>query len=105
MDLNDKPVSPGGDGRQAHPLHHPGLTTGVGGVHHNGKVALLIGGSLAMALKGFEDYEIVGAARRQATVDYANAHGAVILYDSAYEAFITQPDIPHSIFEIEGRRL
>ena len=35
----------------------------------------LIGGSLAMALKGFEDYEIVGAARRQATVDYANAHG------------------------------
>lgn len=35
----------------------------------------LIGGSLAMALKGFEDYEIVGVARRQATVDYAIAHG------------------------------
>lgn len=34
----------------------------------------LIGGSLAMALKGFEDYEIVGVARRQATVDYALAH-------------------------------
>lgn len=36
----------------------------------------LIGGSLAMALKGFEDYEVVGVARRQATVDYANTHGA-----------------------------
>lgn len=35
-------------------------------------------------------------------VDYANAHGAVILFDAAYEAFITGPGIPHSIFEIEG---
>ena len=35
----------------------------------------LIGGSLAMALKGFEDYEVVGIARRQATVDYAAEHG------------------------------
>ncbi len=35
-------------------------------------------------------------------VDYANEHGSVILYDSAYEAFITQPGIPHSIFEIPG---
>ena len=35
-------------------------------------------------------------------MDYANAHDAVILYDSAYEAFITEPDIPHSIFEIPG---
>jgi len=37
-------------------------------------------------------------------VDYANEHGSVILYDSAYEAFITQPDIPHSIFEVEGAK-
>ena len=37
-------------------------------------------------------------------VDYANAHGSVILYDSAYEAFITQPGIPHSIYEVEGAR-
>lgn len=37
-------------------------------------------------------------------VDYANAHGSVILYDSAYEAFITEPGIPHSIFEIEGAK-
>ena len=41
-------------------------------------------------------------AQLQAWVDYANAHDAVILYDSAYEAFITEPDIPHSIFEIPG---
>ncbi len=38
----------------------------------------------------------------QAWVDWANANDAVILFDSAYEAFITQPDIPHSIFEIPG---
>ena len=37
-------------------------------------------------------------------VDYANRNGSVILYDSAYEAFITREDIPHSIFEIEGAR-
>ena len=37
-------------------------------------------------------------------VDYANANGSVILYDSAYEAFITGPDTPHTIFEIEGAR-
>ena len=35
----------------------------------------LIGGSLALALKGFEDFQIVGVARRQATVDYALSHG------------------------------
>lgn len=35
----------------------------------------LIGGSLAMALRGFEDYRVVGVARRQATVDYALSHG------------------------------
>ena len=46
------------------------------------------------------------ATREQlkAWVDHANATGAVILYDSAYEAFITDPAIPHSIFEIEGAR-
>jgi LL-diaminopimelate aminotransferase len=37
-------------------------------------------------------------------VDYANAQGSVILFDSAYEAYITDPAIPHSIFEIEGAR-
>lgn len=40
----------------------------------------------------------------QVWVDYANAHGSVILYDSAYEAFISEPGIPHSIFEVEGAK-
>jgi len=37
-------------------------------------------------------------------VDYARENKAVILFDAAYEAFITSDDIPHSIFEIEGAR-
>jgi len=37
-------------------------------------------------------------------VDYANENGAVILYDSAYEAFIVDDDIPHTIYEIEGAK-
>lgn len=37
-------------------------------------------------------------------VDYANEQGAVILYDAAYEAYIAQEDVPHSIFEIEGAK-
>ena len=37
-------------------------------------------------------------------VDYANRAGAVILYDAAYEAYISEPGVPHSIFEIEGAR-
>ena len=37
-------------------------------------------------------------------VDYANRNGAVILYDAAYEIFIEDPDIPHSIFEIPGAK-
>ena len=37
-------------------------------------------------------------------VDYAKKNKAIILYDSAYEAYISDPLIPHSIFEIEGAR-
>lgn len=37
-------------------------------------------------------------------VDYANDHDAIILFDAAYERFITEGDIPHSIFEIEGAK-
>ena len=37
-------------------------------------------------------------------VDYAKENNSVILYDSAYEAFITEEDIPHSIFEVEGAK-
>ena len=35
-------------------------------------------------------------------VDYARQHGSIILYDAAYSAYITEPDIPHSIYEIDG---
>jgi LL-diaminopimelate aminotransferase len=40
----------------------------------------------------------------QAWVNYARAHGSIILFDAAYEAFITDPSIPHSIYEIDGAR-
>lgn len=40
----------------------------------------------------------------KAWVDYANRVGAVILFDSAYEAFITTPGVPHTIFEVEGAK-
>ena len=39
-----------------------------------------------------------------AWVEYAHRHGAVLLYDAAYEAYIRDPEVPHSIFEIEGAR-
>lgn len=37
-------------------------------------------------------------------VDYARAQGSLILFDAAYEAYITEPGIPHSIYEIPGAR-
>ena len=37
-------------------------------------------------------------------VDYAKTHKALILFDAAYEAYIQDPDLPHSIFEIPGAR-
>ena len=45
---------------------------------------------------------VMTAGQLQEWVDYANRHGAVILYDAAYEAYIAEPDIPHSIYECEG---
>lgn len=38
----------------------------------------------------------------QKWVDYANENGCVIIYDAAYEAYISETDIPHSIYECEG---
>jgi LL-diaminopimelate aminotransferase len=43
-------------------------------------------------------------AQLAAWVDYARRNRAVILFDSAYEAYIRDPDVPHSIYEIEGAR-
>ncbi len=37
-------------------------------------------------------------------IDYARENKAIILYDAAYEAFITDPNIPHSIYEVEGAK-
>lgn len=37
-------------------------------------------------------------------VDYAKANDAIILYDAAYEAYIREEDVPHSIYEIEGAK-
>ena len=43
-------------------------------------------------------------AQLQAWVDYARANDSLILFDAAYEAFIQDPQLPHSIYEIEGAR-
>src|SRR6185369_9220837 len=49
-----------------------------------------------------------GAVARRADLErwvaWARETDAVILYDAAYEAFITDPEIPHSIYEIDGAR-
>ena len=37
-------------------------------------------------------------------VDYAHAHEATIIYDAAYEAYIRDPALPHSIYEVDGAR-
>lgn len=40
----------------------------------------------------------------QKWVDYANKNGCVIIYDAAYEAYITEENVPHTIYECEGAR-
>ena len=47
---------------------------------------------------------VIKKDRLQSWVDYANEHGSVILYDAAYEAYISEEEIPHSIYECEGAR-
>jgi LL-diaminopimelate aminotransferase len=43
-------------------------------------------------------------AQLKVWVDYAKANNAIIFFDAAYEAFITEENVPHSIYEIEGAR-
>ena len=43
-------------------------------------------------------------AQLQEWVDYANKVGAVIIYDGAYEAYISEDDVAHSIYECEGAK-
>ncbi len=45
---------------------------------------------------------VLTRAQLEVWVDYARKNGCVILYDAAYEAFISDPDIPHSIYEVPG---
>ena len=47
---------------------------------------------------------VISKDRLQEWVDYANKNGAVILYDAAYESYISSPGIPHSIYECEGAK-
>ena len=47
---------------------------------------------------------IATKAQLQAWVDWANAKKALILFDAAYEAFIRNPEIPHSIYECKGAK-
>lgn len=46
----------------------------------------------------------INKSELQKWVDYANKVGAVIIYDAAYEAYISEEDVPHSIFECEGAK-
>ena len=43
-------------------------------------------------------------AQLQVWVDYANKVGALIIYDAAYEAYISEDDVPHTIYECDGAR-
>ena len=48
--------------------------------------------------------EVITKDQLQVWVDYANKTGAVIIYDAAYESYICEYNIPHSIYECEGAR-
>lgn len=47
---------------------------------------------------------VITKSQLQEWVDYANRVGAVILYDAAYEAYISEDDVPHSIYECQGAK-
>jgi len=47
---------------------------------------------------------VASRAQLQAWVDYARENSAIILFDAAYESFITEAEIPHSIYEIPGAK-
>jgi LL-diaminopimelate aminotransferase len=47
---------------------------------------------------------VISKARLKEWVEYAKANDALIFYDAAYEAYITEPAIPHSIYEVPGGR-
>ena len=47
---------------------------------------------------------VLNADQLKVWVDYANEHGSIIMFDAAYERFISEEGVPHSIYEIEGAK-
>lgn len=47
---------------------------------------------------------VLNAEQLKVWVDYANEHDAIIMFDAAYERFITEENIPHSIYEVKGAK-
>ncbi|MBR4668824.1 MAG: LL-diaminopimelate aminotransferase [Butyrivibrio sp.] len=47
---------------------------------------------------------VITKEKLQEWVDYARKNGSVILYDAAYEAYITEENVPHSIYECDGAK-
>src|SRR6185436_2747293 len=47
---------------------------------------------------------VISRERLAQWVDYANKNGSIILFDAAYEQYISDPNVPHSIYEIPGAK-
>lgn len=47
---------------------------------------------------------VLTKAQLKVFVDWAKENGAIIIYDAAYRAYVTNPEIPLSIYEVEGAR-
>ena len=47
---------------------------------------------------------MISKEKLQRWVDYANKEGSLILFDAAYEGFISDPALPHTIYECEGAK-
>ncbi len=47
---------------------------------------------------------VLNRAELQRWVDYANVNKSIIIFDAAYEAYISEEDVPHSIYELEGAK-
>ena len=47
---------------------------------------------------------VISKEKLQEWVDWANENDSIILYDAAYEAYISEPEVPHSIYECEGAK-
>ncbi len=47
---------------------------------------------------------VLSAGQLRAWVDYANEHGSIIMFDAAYERFIVEDGVPHSIYEVPGAK-